>query len=85
MNEPMQCECSTWACADLQEMALGNGHNPACSKFVRYLGAILLIGELAKGISGWAAEEDGVPDWLWEPYRRAMFIAFGKVIDSKQE
>lgn len=32
---------------------------------------IRLLKALVNGIRRWAAEEDGVPDWLWEEYLTA--------------
>jgi hypothetical protein len=30
-----------------------------------------LIADLTKGIEAWGALEDGIPDEVWEPYRKA--------------
>jgi hypothetical protein len=76
----IECDCKTWASVDLQKQMLGNGHNPACPKFEPCVGALDLIHTLAKGIKRWGDEEDGIPDWLWEPYRYAIYITEGRIV-----
>jgi len=79
----VECECTTWAFEDVRAMMLGNGHNPRCELFESGAGAMSLLAELAEGIKWWAEQEDGVPDELWEPYKRAVYITTGKMLDDE--
>lgn len=72
-----QCECTTWASADMRPQLLGNGHHEFCDKFEPYQGGMDLLASLVSGIEIWASQEDGVPDWLWEAYSRAHWITRG--------
>ena len=75
-----RCECFTWAVVDPITYNFGNGHNPACPKFVPDVGAMNLITSLVKGIEDWSADADGIHENLYETYRRAVFICQGEII-----
>lgn len=65
-------------------LLMGNGHNPACPKFVSAVGGIDVIKRLVEGIRWWASQEDGVPEELWDAFKQAVFIVEGKIISDKQ-
>jgi hypothetical protein len=77
---PMACDCLTWAHEDPTSALLGNGHHVRCEHFKPNVGALDLLRDLLKGIRAWGAEEDGVSELVWEPYRRAAFIVEGRII-----
>jgi hypothetical protein len=71
------CECKTWATTDARGLLLGNGHHPACNYHIPNLGAADLLLKLVQGIENWAADEDGIPDHVWDAYSQAHFICRG--------
>lgn len=76
------CECFGWADIDARYRVL-TGHHPNCAKGPNGLeSAYSLIRSLVDGITGWAADEDGVPDDLWPSYRKAYFVAHGILIEE---
>jgi hypothetical protein len=81
----VDCECKHWATLDGAAQFLGNGHNPRCLHFVGGVGGMELLRDLVKGIRWWAAQEGGVPDELWEAYRKAVFITEGRFLPENQE
>lgn len=81
----IECDCKDWAVSDMQALMLGNGHNPNCERFVSGAGAVALLKELVEGIKFWASQEDGVPEELWEAYKKAVFIVSGKMLADDQE
>lgn len=63
--------CSFWA----REAAMrdwGDDHHPDCPLHSIHL--LPLLRRIADGISRWAGEEDGVPDWLWDDYRELRSV-----------
>jgi hypothetical protein len=44
-------------------------HHPLCDRNEANL--LHIITRLREGIKKWAAEEDGVPDWLWDVVKSA--------------
>lgn len=85
-DDVMECVCRDWAIADgsrFFESSLGNGHHYDCPKQKPYVGAVSLLKDLVKGIQTWGGEEDGVPDWLWDAYSKAVYVTTGKVPDPK--
>lgn len=86
MNNPFSlpdCPCAVWATDQMTALLLGNGHHPRCDKFVPDVRATYLIRDLVEGIEEWGAQEDGVPDWLWDAYARAVFVVRGKMPEPK--
>jgi hypothetical protein len=79
----LQCDCVSWATSDAMASLCGNGHHVACPHFVPTVGAVELLKQLATGIKWWADQEDGVPDELWEPYKKAVFITTGRMISDE--
>jgi len=70
-----ECECINWACANALGAHILTGHHPRCPRGGDPLKAALgLVADLAKGIERWASEEDGVPDCVWEAYRKAKAL-----------
>lgn len=81
----LNCECLTWATTDFTKQFFGNGHNPECRKFTENVQGLELLKDLIKGIEEWSSYEDGIPDCLWESYKKAVFITTGKILDDKKE
>ncbi len=69
------CEvCSTW-CEIEHTHRLLTGHHENCPHSPKAIDAALgLIAELALGMERWGADEDGIHDEAWEPYRRAKAL-----------
>ncbi len=69
------CEvCSTWCHAGLTHVLL-TGHHANCPRSPKALDAALdLIADLARAMELWGAEEDGIYDGAWEPYRKAKAL-----------
>lgn len=80
--DPMTCECLSWASDQPMLSMLGNGHHQECQHYVPNVGAIELINQLVDGIKWWADQEDGVPDELWEAYKKAVFITRGTMLSD---
>jgi hypothetical protein len=72
-NKQTPCRmCATWTEVSHTHRILTGHHSqcPNCDQST--LGAALaLIADLAKGIEAWGALEDGIPDEVWHPYRKA--------------
>lgn len=81
----LDCECKTWAVSDATATLLGNGHHQNCYAFAPDVGAMALLRELVRGIRWWAAQEDGVPDEVWEAYKKAVWITEGRMIDERRD
>lgn len=77
--------CQYWAVTDHHAMNLGNGHNPTCPHYVPNVGAVQILTDLVAGIKFWASQEDGVPDEVWEAYKKAVFITEGRLLPDDQE
>jgi hypothetical protein len=75
----IDCVRQTWAVSDCQRFMFGNGHNPSCERFMDCDGASKMISALIMGIETWAAEEDGVPEFLWDAYSKAHFAIRGSL------
>jgi hypothetical protein len=67
---PIQCRCSTYARASLLDGP--DGHHRNCELHPE--NTFALIARLVDGIDRWAAEEDGVPDRLWDAYQQARYV-----------
>ncbi len=69
------CEvCSTW-CEIEHTHRLLTGHHANCPHSPKALDSALeLIAALARGMELWGADEDGIHDEAWEPYRRAKAL-----------
>ena len=68
------CECQNWADLDLRVRLL-TGHNARCQYGCDPLDAAFkLLKELTRGIECWAHEEDGVPECVWDAYRKAKAL-----------
>ena len=70
------CECWSWANAGGDDAAqqLLTGHHPQCKQGDLRKSAFKLIADLAHALAVWGSEEDGIPDFAWEPYRRAKAL-----------
>ncbi len=73
------CDCKLWGTDRPVADLLGNGHHHNCGYFVPDVGAVQLLRELVAGIKEWGAQEDGIPEWLWDAYARAVFITEGRM------
>ncbi len=66
--------CENWCTVDIKHRLL-TGHHERCPHSPKALDAALdLIADLARAMELWAAEEDGVYDGAWEPYRKAKAL-----------
>lgn len=69
--------------SDTVARQLGNGHHPTCKNYVPYANAMRLLSDLVSGINWWAAQEDGVPDEIWEVYKEVTFILTGSILSDE--
>ena len=68
------CECLNWCHNNLTHVLL-TGHHERCEHSPDALEkALELIANLTKGIEEWSAQEDGVPDFVWDAYSRAKTL-----------
>jgi hypothetical protein len=68
------CQCAFWANHDLPFTVL-TGHHPECRKGPDAMTAAKdLLRTLTKGMEFWAAQEDGIPEEIWEAYARAKMV-----------
>ena len=74
MNNNDYCECQGW-CGWRDSFVL-TGHHERCPNRNKSEteGAKELIFNLVRGIEYWAAETDGVPEKLWEDYKKAKTV-----------
>jgi hypothetical protein len=68
-NEKTLCECTQMTCAspEAMEHMMATNHHPHCPKGWPQ-SARDLIAALVKGMSAWAADEDGVHTDAWDAY-----------------
>lgn len=66
--DSFECRCSTYARAFRPDKH-GDEHHRNCE--LHPVATFALLQRLCDGIDKWAAEEDGVPDWLWDAYVQA--------------
>ena len=77
-----KCECRNWATVDVGLMTLTE-HHPGCKHAKPIVPAFrALLAELVAGIEREAGETDGVSEWLWKPYVKAVFITRGEVLSD---
>ena len=71
-NKQTPCMCATWAEVNHTHRIL-TGHHAQCPNCNQTTvgAALALIADLVKGIEAWGHLEDGIPDEVWEPYRKA--------------
>jgi hypothetical protein len=66
--------CGNWCDAEPKHRLL-TGHHANCPHALKPIDAALeLIADLARGMDLWGAEEDGIYDGAWEPYRKAKAL-----------
>ena len=81
-NDPRTCKCSTWGLVD-PALIVFTKHHPSCEHATPFIeGVREFLGELIKGIDEWASYEDGIPDCLWDAYKKAVFITRGEVLSD---
>lgn len=80
-EKPEQCECLNW-CRDLTGFLWS--HHPNCRKHRPDVEARGYVQALVDGIEQWGAEEDGIPDFLWDAYCRAVY-ALGRPLPIRRE
>jgi hypothetical protein len=68
MSKLELCPCTTWARTN---QTLLSGHHQRCEHYNPEADAVALIAPLLEGIERWAADEDGIPEHIWEAYGRA--------------
>lgn len=80
MSDTQLCKCSNLGTMSLRIDVL-TGHHQSCLRCPSIWSATeALLTDLCSGIEAWAAEEDGIYPELWEAYRKAKFIATGKIL-----
>jgi hypothetical protein len=73
MSEPMDCECSTWARADMRTEDFVN-HHPKCPHRHTHDGVRILCLKAATAMSDWGSLEDGVPEEAWDVYQQLRMM-----------
>lgn len=72
------CKCNYWAnTGEYLPLNMITGHHVNCERFTFeeiQRGTVDLLSDLVRGIEEWAANEDGVPDFIYEQYRCAKMI-----------
>jgi hypothetical protein len=74
----MLCECSQLT----RTADLWMDHHPNCPKYDPVGELKALLAELVTGLEQLSADTDGIPDYLWEPYRRAAWVG-GRAIPDQ--
>lgn len=76
------CECMNWGVVG---MSLRTEHAPSCWKREAELGSAFRA--LIVGIERWAADEDGIPDHLFDAYKsaRRMLLPERKFMEPSEE
>lgn len=69
-----ECSCATWASSDA--MAPWE-HHPNCKRWDPAADLRALITPLVRGREAWGAEEDGIPEFVWDAYCAAK-LAIGE-------
>jgi len=76
-----QCKCLRMTSHNLGVVIL-TGHHESCPHSPGVLNASAdLIRSLVRGIEGWASQEDGIPDELWDAYAKAKAV-IGETVNA---
>ena len=77
----MECECKGWACDGLIPLL---SHHFKCEHYKPVSELMEIITSLIRGIEAWGGEEDGIPDFCFDAYKRAK-VAIGQFDFMKDE
>lgn len=74
MTDHKPCPCEFW-CSTRLDIVLLTGHNENCvHSRDRLEKAEDMIRSLVRGIESWAAQEDGIPDSMWDDFCKAKAV-----------
>lgn len=66
------CECKTWGSSDVRRRMWGNGHHESCHRYNPVEGIYNACAAMVKALEEWGANEDGIPQEVWEAYRAGI-------------